>query len=78
LAELITKNANNWNLVWRAVKDVDHDKNGYLSIEELEECFREFYLLELEGKSMVHYWRQFGTDHDKQLVNYRKIKLDIV
>lgn len=27
---------------------------------------------------MVHFFRQFSTDHDKNLVNYRKIKEEIL
>jgi len=78
LATLINKNANNWNLIWRAVKSLDIDRNGFLQINELENCFRDYFPLELEGKSAIHYFRKFGTDHDKDLVNYRKIKLGIL
>ena len=28
----------------------------------------------MDGKSLVHFFRRFSTDHDKNLVNYRKIK----
>ena len=77
-ASLIKKNANGWNLVWRAIKAVDLDKNGFLQIDELESCFRDIFPYDLNGKSSVHYFRQFGTDHDKSLVNYRKIKEDIL
>ena len=78
LASLINKNANNWNQVWRAVKGLDIDKNGFLQINELEDCFRDYFPLELEGKSAIHFFRKFGTDHDKDLVNYRKIKASIL
>ena len=78
LANLITKNANCWNQVWRSVKSLDIDKNGFLQITELEDCFRDYFPLEFEGKSAIHFFRKFGTDHDKDLVNYRKIKESIL
>lgn len=34
--------------------------------------------MELEGKSAIHFFRKFGTDHDKDLVNYKKIKESIL
>jgi hypothetical protein len=63
-AGLIHKNANGWNLVWRAIKSVDLDKNGFLSIDELESCFRDIFPVDFDGKSAVHYFRICGTDHD--------------
>jgi len=65
-------------LVWRAIKDLDTDANGFLSVDELDGCFRENFAPELEGKSMVYFFRKFSTDHDKDLVNYRKIKSTII
>jgi hypothetical protein len=63
-ASLIQKNANGWNLVWRAIKSVDLDKNGFLSIDELESCFRDIFPVDFDGKSAVYYFRNYGTDHD--------------
>ena len=65
-------------MVWRGVREVDCDKNGFLMAEELENCFREFYATELDGKSLSYYFREFGTDHDKSLVNYKKIKENVL
>jgi Ca2+-binding EF-hand superfamily protein len=78
LADLINKNSNNWNLIWRSVQGLDKDKNGFLEIDELEGCFREYFPYEMEGKSIAHFSRQFSTDHDKNMVNYRKIKAGIL
>ena len=40
-------------------------------MNELELCFREHFAYELDGKSLVYYFRRFSTDHDKDLINYR-------
>ena len=60
--------------VWRSIKDVDDDKNGFLHTEELEACFIEHFAPELQGKSLVYFFRRWSTDHDKNMVNYRLIK----
>ena len=65
-------------LVWRSIKDFDIDKNGFLSSEELEGCFREHFAPELDGKSLIYYFRGSSTDHDKDLINYRLIKESII
>jgi len=49
-----------------------------LQIGELEDCFRDFFPLDFEGKSAIYFFRKFGTDHDKDLVNYRKIRENIL
>ena len=64
--------------VWRGIKDIDVDKNGFLVIDELELCFREQFAYEMENKSCAYFFRRFSTDHDKSLVNYRNIKLRIM
>ena len=60
--------------VWKSVRDVDDDSNGFLNVSELEACFKEHFAFELDGNSLVYLFRRFSTDHDKNLVNYRKIK----
>ena len=64
--------------VWRSVKEYDIDKNGFLQDNELEGCFREHFAPELDGKSLIFFFRRFSTDHDKELINYRLIRGQLV
>lgn len=64
--------------VWRSIKDIDDEKNGFLSVTELQDCFIEHFAPELEGKSLVYFFRRWSTDHDKELVNYRRVKETIM
>jgi len=41
---------------------------------ELEDCFKEQWPAEFEGKSLVYYFRKYSTEHDKNMINYRQIK----
>lgn len=68
------KHPQNMAAVWRSVKENDIDKNGFMLCSELEDCFKEQWPVEFEGKSLVHFFRQFSTDHDKNLINYRGIR----
>ena len=60
------------------IKDIDDDHNGFLAVHELEDCFREHFAPELEGKSLVYFFRRWSTDHDKDMINYRRIKETIM
>ena len=74
LVPLMAGNMHKKQLVWRSIKDFDSDKNGFLFTQELDGCFREHFAPELEGKSLVYFFRRWGTDHDKEFINYRLIK----
>ena len=78
IAPIMLREPNKTAKVWRAIKDIDNDKNGFLQIDELDLCFREQFPMALLGKSLVHYFRQWSTDHDKDTVNYRQIKESIL
>lgn len=78
LAGLIIKDSQRWSMVWKAVQDLDIDRNGFLSIDELEACFMDQFPYELNGKSIALFCRQFSTDHDQNLVNYRRVKAEIL
>lgn len=64
--------------VWRGISDLDVDRNGFLSVDELQGCFNEQFPVALDGKSLVYFFRRWSTDHDKDLVNYRLIKQTIM
>lgn len=78
LAPIMAQESNKTAKVWRAIKDIDVDKNGFLSVEELELCFREQFPVALDGRSLVYYFRRWSTDHDKDMVNYRTVKESLI
>lgn len=51
----------NWGGIWKSIKKIDKDSNGFVTIDELEEIFREWFPVELEGKSAYYYFRKFGS-----------------
>ena len=67
--------------VWRTIKDFDIDKSGHLGVEELAGCFWEHFAPELQGKSLVYFFRRYGTEQNKDIIDYRQVKniiMDIV
>lgn len=64
----------NWGGIWRSIRKIDKDSNGFVTIEELEEIFREWFPVELEGKTPYSYFRKFSAVSNKNLINYKPIK----
>jgi Ca2+-binding EF-hand superfamily protein len=50
---------------------IDKDSNGYVTLDELDEIFREWFPVELEGKTCNRYFRSFGSVQNKNLINYK-------
>lgn len=67
----------NWGGIWKSIKKIDKDSNGYVTIDELDEIFKEWFPVELEGKTLNRYFRKFGSIQNKNLINYKKIKAEI-
>jgi hypothetical protein len=68
----------NWVGIWKSIKKIDKDSNGYVTLEELDEIFREWYPLELEGKTFNRFFRlKYGSISNRNLINYKQLKLDI-
>jgi hypothetical protein len=63
--------------VWRSVKNLDIDKNGFISIQELGDLFKDYFPKEMVGKSLSNYFRKHISNYDKTLINYKPIKAEI-
>jgi hypothetical protein len=50
-----------WGSIWKSIKKIDKDSNGYVTGEELEEIFRDCFPVELDGKSLARYFRKFAS-----------------
>jgi hypothetical protein len=68
----------NWVGIWKSIKKIDKDSNGYVTLEEIDEIFREWYPLELEGKTLNRYFRsKYGSVANRNLINYKQLKHDV-
>ena len=64
--------------IFKSIKKIDKDSNGHVTIEELDEIFREQYPLETEGKTMNRYLKKaYGSVSNRNLINYKQLKIDI-
>ena len=55
------KKKSNWGQIWKAVKKIDKDSNGFVGAEELEELFREKFPLEMDKKTIMGYLKPFRS-----------------
>jgi Ca2+-binding EF-hand superfamily protein len=78
LVSMVMTNLKSWKDIWRNVRQVyDQDKNGFVSTEELEDMFKQYFPHQLEGKSMCLYFKGYLSFYDKSLVNYRQLRDEI-
>lgn len=63
-----------WGGIWKSIRTIDPDSNGFVGVTELEEIFKEWFPVALEGKSCQQWFRQFCMLENKNLVNYKQIK----
>ena len=70
---LATMKPNNFfSGIFKSIKKIDKDSNGFVTIEELDEIFREWYPLETEGKTMNRYLKKvYGSVSNRNLINYK-------
>lgn len=65
--------------IFKSIKKIDKDSNGFVTIEELDEIFREWYPLEMEGKTLNRYLKRvFGSLSNRNLINYKQLKAEIL
>lgn len=51
----------NWGGIWKSIKQIDKDSNGFVTSAELEEIFREWFPVELDGKTLSAYFKNFKS-----------------
>lgn len=65
--------------IFKSIKKIDKDSNGFVTIDELDEIFREWYPLEMEGKTLNRYLKKiYGSVSNRNLINYKQIKSEVL
>ena len=59
MVQIILRN-NQLNQVWRAIKEIDKDNNGYVTNSELDDIFK-LHFAELEDKNLKKLFRPFES-----------------
>jgi hypothetical protein len=68
----------NWGGIWKSIKKIDKDSNGYVTLDELDEIFREWFPVELDGKTLHRFFRyNYGSVQNRNLINYKQLKIDL-
>ena len=57
-----------------AIRQIDPDRNGYITQQEADDIFRENYSHQMQGKHMFGLLKEFRSNTNKILVDYNKFK----
>ena len=66
-----------WSNVWRNVKQLDKDKNGFIDKTDFQQLIQDYFPKQMEGNSLYLYCKQNESSFDKKLLNYLQIKQKI-
>ncbi len=80
IIQLATSKPNNFfGGIFKSIKKIDKDSNGFVTMEELDEIFREWYPLEMEGKTLNrHLKKVYGSVSNRNLINYKQMKAEVL
>lgn len=74
--ELVTMMINDDKLkdIALAFREIDPDRNGFVTQQELDDIFRESYREQMEGRHIFTLCKDFRSITNKILVDYNKFK----
>lgn len=72
LVDLIAKN-NRLHQIFRVIKDIDRDNNGYVTNQELDDIFKVSYE-ELAKRDIKPLFKRFASLQNRILIDYKRVK----
>lgn len=66
-----------WSEVWRNVKKLDIDNNGFIEQQDFENLIKDFYPTKTENTSFYNLFKRWEASFDETLLNYRPLKTEI-
>eukprot|EP00347_Sterkiella_histriomuscorum_P012608 403367915 len=73
LADLIFRN-NQLVDIMRAIKDIDKEHNGYVTVTELDDILKISYKAELADKNLKAMFKPYASIQNKILIDYKKFR----
>ncbi len=61
----------------KLIKSIDKDKNGYVTVTELEDIIKINFKDQLGDKDILPFIKKFRSIQNKILVDYRKMRFQI-
>lgn len=74
---MANSNLSSWGGIWKSIKRIDRDQNGFVTAVELESIFKEYFPLELDKKTIYNFLKRYRSVNNKTLINYKLIKDEI-
>lgn len=64
-------------LIFKSIKDIDQDNNGYVTTTELEDIIRIHYP-ELRNKNLKKAFKPYASIQNRILIDYKKLRKDLI
>ena len=62
----------------RRIKEIDKERNGYVTSTELDDIIKLSYGVELQGKSLLSIFKPYASIQNKILIDYKTFRDDIL
>lgn len=66
-----------WSEIWRNVKKLDIDNNGFIDQTDFENLLRDCFPSKLDGVSLYEFFKRWEASFDETLLNYKPLKTEI-
>jgi hypothetical protein len=66
--------SNKLAVIFRIIKDIDKDNNGYVTNQELDDIFKVSYEKELGGRDLKPLFKRFASIQNRILIDYKRLK----
>ena len=76
LDTIARENTSKFVSVMKCIKEIDHDHNGYVTNQELDDIIKMIYK-ELESKDLKRLFRAFASIQNSILIDYKMFKKHI-
>lgn len=75
-AELIdiVMRRNRFHQIMKVIKEIDHDNNGYVTNQELDDIFKLNYEDELASRDLKPFFKKFASLQNRILIDYKKVR----
>jgi Ca2+-binding EF-hand superfamily protein len=62
------------HIIFRIIKDIDSDNNGYVTNQELDDIFKSNYDAELGNRELKPVFKKFASIQNRILIDYKRVK----
>lgn len=77
LISIVQKSQTSFGLVWRSIREIDQENNGYVTNTELDDIFK-LYFADLEARNLKKLFKPYQSIQNKILIDYKTLKKQLM